>query len=85
MVKITIAVNKVERTLEIDPDDIPMQFYADLEEAGETKKMTAIMHTYAAAIGFTPEEIGQISRRDFNRIVEAINTTSKDAGAIPNG
>jgi hypothetical protein len=84
MVKITITVNKVERVLEIDPDGIPMQFYADLEAAGDSKKMTAIMHTYADAIGFTHEEIGQISRRDFNAIVAALNETSKDAGAIPN-
>lgn len=84
MVRITIAVNKVERTLEIDPDDIPMQFYADLEAAGDSKKMTAIMYTYADAIGFTHDEIGQITRRDFNRIVAALNESSKEAGAIPN-
>ena len=84
-VKITIKIGTSERELLIDPDDIPMQFYADLEAAGDTKKMSAVMYAYAGAIGFTHEEIGQITRKDFNRIVAAINESSTDVATIPNG
>lgn len=73
------------RTLSIDPDDIPMQFYADIEEMQDSpRKMAAMLHTYAAAIGFTDEEIRQISRRDWKAIVDAVNGASTDATTIPN-
>lgn len=89
MVKITVTLGKgaarAERTIEIDPDDIPMQFYMDIEAIGDSdRKMTTLMTTYAEVIGFTLEEAGQLSRRDWKSVVTAVNGTADEATDIPN-
>lgn len=90
MVRITVTIGerdaRTERVIEIDPDDIPMQFYLDLENVKENdKQMTAVLKTYAEVIGFTLEEAGQLSRRDWKRVTEAVTTTADEAVEIPNG
>lgn len=89
MVKITVTLGRgesaIERVIMLDPDDIPMQFWIDVESLGDSdRKMTTLIDTYAEQIGFTRKEAGQISRRDWRKVIAAVNGASDDATTIPN-
>ena len=90
MVRITVTLGRgdtaTERVIQIDPDDIPMQFWIDVEALGDSeRKMTTLIKTYAEQIGFTMAEAGQISRRDWRKVIDAVNGALDDSASIPNG
>lgn len=76
-----ITVNGAERTITIDPDELPMSFFEDLEEAQATSRPTLIIRAVAAACGLTNEERRALTVRQFKQLSEAI----KEATNVPLG
>lgn len=74
-----LAVNGATRTITIDPDELPMSFFEDLEEAQTTGRPTLIIRAVATACGLTNEERRALTVRQFKQLSEAI----KEATNVP--
>ena len=74
-----ISVGGAARHITIDPDELPMAFFEDLEEAQAQGKPTLIIRAVAAACGLTTEERRALTVRQFKQLSEAI----KEATNVP--
>ena len=83
VVKLQIDVGAGPRTIEIDTKKMKLGFYDDLEEAQETNSFRPIMRAYGAMLGFTREEMRELTLQQFEDIANAIKE-SASAAKIPN-
>jgi hypothetical protein len=74
-----ITVGGAERVVTIDPDDLPLSFFEDIEEAQATGKFTPIIKAYGAAFGLTDAERRSLTVRQFKALAEGI----KEATNVP--
>lgn len=84
MVRLTITLNGAERAVAIDPDELPMGFFEDVEEAQDSKKIAPIMRAYGTMLGFTHDEVRSMTRKQFNDIARAVFAAAQEATAVPN-
>lgn len=82
--QIAITINGAERVVTIEPDELPLGFFADVEEAQETGKFRPLMGAYGLMIGFTTAEMRQLTVRQFREISQAIAQAGQQATALPN-
>ena len=82
--RIEITINGTPRVVTIEPDELPLGFFADVEEAQETSKFRPLISAYGAMLGFTPAEMRQLTMRQFREISQALGKAGQQATAIPN-
>jgi hypothetical protein len=63
----------------IDPDDLPLAFFDDLEEASATGKFQPLMRAYGEYLGLTRENMRKVTVRQFKVLLEAV----KQAVEVP--
>lgn len=89
LVKVEITLGKGEsattRLITIDPDELPMGFNEDIQEAGESGKHRELNQVFAEMIGMTHAEFRQVKQGDFKRIMAAIKAAQEAADEAPNG
>lgn len=81
---IEISVGGAARAVTIEPDDLPLGFFADVEEAQETGKFRPIMSAYGQMLGFTRDEMRALTVKQFRAIAQAVNSAGKEAATVPN-
>jgi hypothetical protein len=74
-----ITLNGAARVVSIDPDDLPMAFFEDVEEAQASGKFSPIIKAYAGAFGLTTEERRALTVKQFKQLTEGI----KQAVSVP--
>lgn len=86
--RITITIGKGdaarERTVSIDPDEIPMGVLEDLESLGDVKKWKDVRPIICGLLDLTTEEYRAMTRAQFAQIAQALNGAVNEATAIPN-
>ena len=71
-----ITLNGAARVVSVDPDDLPMAFFEDVEEAQATGKFTPIIKAYAGAFGLTSEERRALTVKQFRQLAEGIKAAT---------
>lgn len=84
MITVTIEVGGASRPVTIDPDELPLGFFADIEEAQETGKFRPLMNAYGAMLGFTPAEMRALTVKQFRAVAQALGRAGKEAATVPN-
>ena len=84
MITLTITLHGAERAISIDPDELPLGFFEDAEEAQETGKFRPLIRAYGEMLGLTPAEMRVLTVRQFRAISEALRDAGAEATAIPN-
>lgn len=86
--KVTITIGKGEqareRTVAIDPDEIPMGVLEDLESLGDIKKWKDIRPIICGLLDLSADEYRAMTRGQFQQIAEALNGAVGAATTIPN-
>lgn len=70
--EVSITLNGEARVVTIDPDDLPLAFFEDVEAAQESGKFAPIIRAYGAALGLTEAERRALRVRDFKALTAAI-------------
>ena len=86
--KVTITIGKGddahERTIGIDPDEIPMGILEDLEDLGDVKKWRDIRPIICGLLDLSDAEFRAMTRGQFTQIAQALSGATAAAADIPN-
>jgi hypothetical protein len=84
IVRVSIDIGGGAREIAIDPDELSMGFFEDIEEAQETGKWRPIMRAYGELLGFTREEVRAMKAPQFMETIRAVTSAMQQATAVPN-
>lgn len=81
-IRLDVTLNGSTRTINVDIDEIPMGFFEDVSKL-DPKDMGGILKEYGGMLGFTHEEMRQMRRGDFMRVLNAMKSiTEGDVSAV---
>lgn len=83
VIRFTVDIGKGPREIAVDPKKLKLSFYDDVEEAQETGKFRPLLRAYGQYLGFTRDEMREMTLEDFERVTQAIKEAN-EAIAIPN-
>lgn len=87
--KMTITIGKGdnarERTVSIDPDEMPMGVLEDLETLGKARDWKSIRPIIAGVFDLTNEEFRAMTAGQFMQLADAVMGSVAQAVTIPNG
>lgn len=83
-VEITLSSGAI-RTIVIDPKKLTLGFYADMEEAQETKQFRPMLRAYQQLFKLPDDEMREITIEQLETISNQLKAAGEQRTALPNG